>query len=83
MIHGDGNRGTTLGRARSAFTEETVDVIAFGHSHIPYLARHGDTWVVNPGSITDKRRQPEWSYAVIEIDNGALATPRLVTFSFT
>jgi len=80
MIHGDGTRGTTLGRARAAFENEAVEVIVFGHSHIPYVARHGTTWLVNPGSITDKRRQPYYSYAVIEIENGVLSSPQVVTF---
>jgi putative phosphoesterase len=39
MVHGDGARGTTLGRAVAAFAGETLDAIVFGHSHIPYL-RH-------------------------------------------
>ncbi len=80
MIHGDGSRGTTLGRALAAFADERLDAIAFGHSHIPYLARHGDVWVVNPGSISDKRRQPRYSYAVFERDAGGAFAPRLTYF---
>ncbi len=80
MVHGDGDRGTTLGRARAAFAGEGLDAIVFGHSHIPYLERHDETWVVNPGSITDKRSQPRFSFAMLEPDaNGALAV-RLVFF---
>ncbi len=80
MIHGDGTRGTTLGRARTAFENDRVDAIVFGHSHVPYLARHDRTWVVNPGSITDKRRQPHYSYAVLTIDDDVLDEPQLVYF---
>jgi putative phosphoesterase len=80
LVHGDGNRGTTLGRARAAFTGEELDAIAFGHSHVPYLERHDGVWIVNPGSPTDKRRQQRFSIAVIETDaEGALA-PRLTFF---
>jgi putative phosphoesterase len=79
MVHGDGANGSTLGRARAAFATDAVDAIVFGHSHIPYLERHGDTWVVNPGSPTDKRREPRCSYAVLEAAAGALV-PRLVFF---
>ena len=79
LVHGDGARGTTLGRARDAFAGERVDAIAFGHSHIPYLAREGDRWLVNPGSCTDKRRQPRYSFAVLEIGPSGVEA-RLVFF---
>jgi putative phosphoesterase len=80
IVHGDGARGTTLGRAAAAFAGETLDAIVFGHSHIPYLERHAKTWVVNPGSITDKRRQPRFSFAMLEADARGALTPRLVFF---
>jgi predicted phosphodiesterase len=76
MIHGDGSRKTTLERALDAFAGEAVDVILFGHSHNPYCRLHGAVWLVNPGSPTDKRRNPSYSYAVLEIVNGR-ATPTL------
>ncbi len=78
MVHGDGLRGTTLGRARAAFANENVDAIAFGHSHIPYLERHAGVWVVNPGSPTDKRRQAQFSFAVLERDASGDLAPRFV-----
>ena len=79
MIHGDGERGTTLRRALAAFEGEALDALLFGHSHIPYLERHGARWVLNPGSPTDKRRQPRYSYALLEIAGGEV-TPRLVYY---
>ncbi len=80
MVHGDGPGGTTLTRAREAFAGETLDAIVFGHSHVPYCERHDGVWVVNPGSPTDKRRQPRFSFAVLDVAAlGALA-PRLVFF---
>ena len=80
LIHGDGRRGTTLGRARAAFADELVDAIAFGHSHIPYLERHDRVMVVNPGSPTDKRREPRFSFAVLEHEEGGPLAARLVFF---
>jgi hypothetical protein len=71
--------GTTLQRALAAFDHATVDVIAFGHSHTPYCERHGAIWVINPGSPTDKRFSPRYSYAILEVAEG-LVTPRLVHF---
>ncbi len=80
MVHGDGDRGTTLGRALAAFAGEALDAIVFGHSHIPYLELHDETWVVNPGSITDKRRQPRFSFALLEGDGTGVLAPRLAFF---
>lgn len=79
MVHGDGQRGTTLGRAVAAFEEEAIDAIVFGHSHIPYCERHRDRLVLNPGSPTDKRRQPTFSFATLDVTDGTLV-PRIVTF---
>jgi putative phosphoesterase len=76
MIHGDGIRKTTLERALDAFAGDAVDVILFGHSHSPYCKLHGDVWLVNPGSPTDKRRNSHYSYAVLEIVSRR-ATPTL------
>ena len=79
MVHGDGTRGTTLGRSLDAFADEPVDVICFGHSHQPLCERRDARWLVNPGSPTDKRTQPRYSYAILRIEGGR-ATPRLVFF---
>ena len=72
MVHGDGTGSTTLRRALAAFpgSERPVDIICFGHSHNPYCARHGEIWVVNPGSPTDKRRNDSYSYGIVEVEEG-------------
>jgi predicted phosphodiesterase len=47
--------------------------VLFGHSHIPHVQRLPDgRWLVNPGSPTDKRRQPRYSWALLVIENGRL-----------
>jgi uncharacterized protein len=79
MVHGDGARGTTIDRSVAAFADEPVDVICFGHSHQPVCERRGATWLVNPGSPTDKRRQARYSYAILSIARGRVV-PRLVFF---
>ncbi len=76
MIHGDGRRGSTLERALAAFADDPVDVVLFGHSHMPYCARHGTTWAMNPGSPTDKRRNPLYSWGLLELHAGHI-TPTL------
>lgn len=68
MVHGDGSGGTTKDRAVAAFDAESVDVILFGHSHRPWVGREGRLLVANPGSPTDKRMNPAFSFAVLTID---------------
>jgi len=41
------------------------DVIAYGHSHLPEIVRAGQTWIVNPGSPTERRRAPAHTMVVI------------------
>jgi len=66
VTHGHGNGGTTLHRAVTRFAQDEVDCIVFGHSHIPYLAETGGVLLLNPGSPTDKRRNPYYSFGLIE-----------------
>lgn len=71
LVHGDrGKAKTTPLRALEAFAGEAVDVVCFGHSHQPYVDRHGDVLLLNPGSPTDRRREPQFSYGLLEIANG-------------
>jgi hypothetical protein len=80
LVHGDGIKGTTLGRALAAFAADDLALIAFGHSHVPYCERHDRTWVLNPGSPTDKRRQARYSFAIVERAADGALEPRLVYF---
>ena len=79
LVHGDGTRGTTNDRARAAFDPASVEVIVFGHSHVPSCTHVDGVWIVNPGSLTDKRRRPKYSFAVLDIGHGG-CVPRLVFF---
>lgn len=77
--HGSGR--TTLERARLAFSrdEPAVDVICFGHSHQPMVERIGGQWLLNPGSPTDRRREPYFSYLRMDIA-GREVRPELLTY---
>ncbi|HTD32110.1 MAG TPA: metallophosphoesterase family protein, partial [Candidatus Elarobacter sp.] len=55
---------------------DEVDVVLFGHSHRPSVGREGGLLVANPGSPTDKRLNPLYSYAVLTVD-GASASVKL------
>ena len=48
--------------------EDDADVILFGHSHLPFVARRGRLVIANPGSPTDKRMNPLYSYAILVVD---------------
>lgn len=73
VVHGHAGKGrSTPDRAFNAFTEEAVDAVLFGHSHIPYRARRDGVLLFNPGSPTDKRMNPAYSYGIIRIEDGRL-----------
>ncbi len=67
VIHGDGVRSTTEQRAFDAFADEKVDIVVFGHSHIPVMRDENGVTLFNPGSPTDKRRQSQYSFGLLEI----------------
>ena len=51
--------------------------VLFGHTHLPVVERHGDVWLLNPGSPTERRRGPFHSMLVLEIEAGEIR-PELV-----
>jgi putative phosphoesterase len=75
LLHDAGPRTGREQRLRAAFPG--CDVIVYGHTHVPQLKRHGDAWIVNPGSPTERRSSPAHSMAVLRVSNGAVE-PRLV-----
>lgn len=57
---------------------DPADVLVFGHSHIPWdTAGAGGLRLLNPGSPTDRRRQPRCTYMTATAADGALADVRL------
>ncbi|MGI2328589.1 metallophosphoesterase family protein [Planococcus sp. YIM B11945] len=67
VVHGDGIQKTTEQRAIDAFANDTVDIIVFGHSHTPVMREVDGVLLFNPGSPTDKRRQAQYSFGLLEI----------------
>ncbi|MFJ9609027.1 metallophosphoesterase family protein [Kitasatospora sp. NPDC101176] len=50
-----------------------TDVLVFGHSHIPWdTSAPGGLRLLNPGSPTDRRRQPVATYLTARLDDGCL-----------
>ncbi|OBI11663.1 YfcE family phosphodiesterase [Mycobacterium sp. E2327] len=66
--------GAAAGRdARMSRLYPDRDVLVFGHSHIPWdTTTHTGLRLLNPGSPTDRRRQPFCSYMTAGVDNGTL-----------
>lgn len=69
MVHILGDSKTHGRVARREFPD--AHVVVFGHSHIPYNVEHDGQLVFNPGSATDRRRQPQCSIGVLTIDDEA------------
>jgi putative phosphoesterase len=72
VVHETGASG---GRdARMAREYPDTDVLVFGHSHIPWdtTAKSG-LRLLNPGSPTDRRRQPYCTYMTATVADGALS----------
>ena len=68
LVHDAGRREGRPARLVAAFPG--CDAIAYGHSHVPELARHGDVWILNPGSPTERRRAPARTMGIAEISGG-------------
>jgi uncharacterized protein len=78
MLHDSGPAAGRLARMRRAFPR--ADLVVFGHSHIP-LDQTGTTYglrIFNPGSPTDRRRQPHGTLGVLRIESGVLAEATIV-----
>ncbi|MFB2557249.1 metallophosphoesterase family protein [Herbiconiux liangxiaofengii] len=71
MIHETGSRDGRERRMDAAFPG--TDVLVFGHSHIPWdsTAASGIR-LLNPGSPTDRRRQPVCTMMTVVVDAGVL-----------
>lgn len=71
MIHETGAAKGREGRCERWFPD--TDVLVFGHSHIPWdTVTPGGLRLLNPGSPTDRRRQPFCTYMTTEISDGRL-----------
>jgi hypothetical protein len=66
--------GDAKGRERRCEQEYgDVDVLVFGHSHIPWdTVTASGLRLLNPGSPTDRRRQPHCTYLTAEVSRGEL-----------
>lgn len=66
--------GASAGRERRMHDRfPDCDVLVFGHSHIPWdTTTPNGLRLLNPGSPTDRRRQPHCTYGVLVLDDGTV-----------
>jgi putative phosphoesterase len=78
MVH---DAGPARGRGeRLAARFSGCGAVVYGHTHVAEVARVADTWVLNPGSPTERRRAPTWSMLELDV-SGRLIQPRLIELS--
>lgn len=71
MTHDGGAAAGRLRRMRARFRD--ADAVVFGHSHIPLHEVGDDGFAIfNPGSPTDRRRQPTHTMGLAHVEDGRL-----------
>lgn len=77
VIHETGAAAGRERRMDAAFPD--TDVLVFGHSHIPWdSTTPAGLRLLNPGSPTDRRRQPACTMMQLTLDAGAVRSLDLV-----
>lgn len=76
MIHDSGPKQGRAGRMRARFP--AADLVVFGHSHIPWDTEESGQRLFNPGSPTDKRRQPRGTIGQLIIEDGRVVSAKIV-----
>jgi putative phosphoesterase len=76
MIHDSGPAGGRAGRLRKVFPD--AGLVVFGHSHIPWDETIAGQRAFNPGSPTDRRRQPHGTMGLLDVRDGELIDCQLI-----
>ncbi len=70
VVHDAGPRPGRLPRLRARFPD--ADAVVFGHSHIPLHEAAEGFQIFNPGSPTDRRRQPRHTMGEAVVAGGGV-----------
>jgi putative phosphoesterase len=76
MIHDSGPSAGRPARLRRRFP--AADLVIFGHSHIPLDHAENGQRIFNPGSPTDRRRQPRGTIGLLDVAGGHLVSARII-----
>jgi putative phosphoesterase len=76
MIHDSGRKEGRRKRLKKRFPEARI--VVFGHSHVPFLEDEDGLLLLNPGSPTDRRRQPHHTFALLRAEEGSVWAEILV-----
>ena len=68
LVHDAGPARRRLERLRARFPD--ADAVVFGHSHIPLHEERDGFQIFNPGSPTDRRRQPRHTMGLARVAGG-------------
>ena len=79
MLHDSGPAAGRGRRLKRRFP--TADLVVFGHSHIPWDEEYDGQRAFNPGSPTDRRRQPHGTMGELVIEGGVLVSARIFPVS--
>jgi putative phosphoesterase len=70
LIHDAGPARGRFARMRRRFPD--ADAVVFGHSHIPLHDQDESFQIFNPGSPTDRRRQPVHTMGLAHVEDGRI-----------
>jgi putative phosphoesterase len=76
MIHDSGQATGRPARLRRRFPR--AQLVVFGHSHIPLDHAENGQRIFNPGSPTDRRRQPHGTLGLLDIAEGRLVSAQII-----
>jgi putative phosphoesterase len=76
MVHDAGPAAGRPARMRRRFPGAAL--VIFGHSHIPLDHEEDGQHIFNPGSPTDRRRQPRGTMGLLDITGGRLVSAEIV-----
>ncbi|MFQ6170870.1 metallophosphoesterase family protein [Oryzobacter sp. R7] len=68
VVHETGPKDRRGERMRALYPD--TDLLVFGHSHIPWDTTHAGLRLLNPGSPTDRRREPHCTYLTLRLAGG-------------
>jgi putative phosphoesterase len=76
MVHDSGPAARRTARMKRRFPG--AELVVFGHSHIPMDETGDGVRIFNPGSPTDRRRQPHGTIGLLRIEDARIVEARIV-----